>query len=96
VWHDLVLGQLPIALRRARGDVAGGLPLVDACAHKIGDHCLTRLNVIAFAGSGDKLGAFDLRLALGAGQAMPAPFALSGFGIAHVDDDGPVTGRPFA
>src|SRR5262249_8335895 len=41
-------------------------------------------------------GAFDLGLPLGAGEGMPAALALTGLRIAHVDDDGPVTGRPFA
>src|SRR5262249_11530571 len=45
---------------------------------------------------GQQSGAFDLRLALGAGKGMPAALAPTGLRIAHVDDDGPVTGRPFA
>src|SRR5262249_10700086 len=40
--------------------------------------------------------AFDLRLALGAGKGVPAALALAGLWIAHVDDDGPMTGRAFA
>jgi hypothetical protein len=41
-------------------------------------------------------GALDLGLALGAGEGMPAPLALVGLRIAHVDDDGEMAGRPFA
>jgi hypothetical protein len=68
--------------------------LVDAGAHKLGYRGLGRLDVIAPAGDGDKLGAFDLRLALGAGEAMPAALALTGLRIAHVNNDCPTAGRP--
>jgi hypothetical protein len=39
--------------------------------------------------------ALDLRLALVAGEGMPTALALARFQIAHVDDDGPMTGRAF-
>ena len=45
---------------------------------------------------GDQASAFDLRLPLGAFDAMPFATALAGLRIAHVDDDGPMTGGPFA
>jgi hypothetical protein len=41
-------------------------------------------------------GALDLRLALVAGESMPTPLALPCLRVAHVDDDGPMTGRAFA
>src|SRR5262249_6827701 len=68
----------------------------DARPHEIGHGRLARLDVVALAGSGDKLGAFDLRLALRALKSVPLAPALAGLRITHVDDDGPVTGRPFA
>src|SRR5437868_3556759 len=40
--------------------------------------------------------ALDLRLALVAGEGMPAALALAGSRIAHVNNDGPVAGRPLA
>src|SRR5262249_11586499 len=96
MWRDLMFEKLPLALCRARGDAAGGLPLVDARAHEIGYRGLARFDVVAFASSGDQLGAFDLCLALRAGEAVPFPPAFPGLWIAHVDDDGPVTGRALA
>jgi hypothetical protein len=37
-------------------------------------------------------GALDLGLAFGAGEGMPAAPTFAGDRIAHVDNDGPVTG----
>src|SRR5262249_37029713 len=96
MWRDLMLQKLPLALCRARGDAGGGLPLVDARAHEIDHRGLARFDVVAFASSGDQLGTFDLCLALRAGEAMPFAPALPGLRIAHVDDDGPMTGRALA
>src|SRR5262249_42465704 len=45
---------------------------------------------------GQKPGALDLGLSLGAGEGMPAALALAGLRIAHVEDDGPTAGRAFA
>jgi hypothetical protein len=45
---------------------------------------------------GEQPGTLDLGLALGARKGMPAALAFAGLRIAHVDDDGPMTGRPFA
>src|SRR5262249_4429056 len=96
MWRDLMFEELPLALCCARSDVAGGFPLVDAHAHEIGHRGLAGLDVVAFASSGDKLGAFDLRLALRAGEAVPFAPARAGLWIAHVENDGPMTGRAFA
>src|SRR5262245_29622315 len=96
MWRDLMFEELPLALCCARGDVAGGLPLVDARAHEIGHRGFARFDVVTPASSGDQLGTFDLCLALRAGEAVPFPPALPGLRIAHVDDDGPMAGRPFA
>jgi hypothetical protein len=49
VRYDLVFDQLPIALRRSSGNVAGRLPLVDAGAHEIGNRHLARFDVGAAA-----------------------------------------------
>jgi hypothetical protein len=40
----------------------------------------------------NQLGTLNLRLSFGALERMPAAFALARLWIAHVDDDGPVTG----
>jgi hypothetical protein len=90
MWRDLVRQQLPLALRRACRDVSRGFPLIDARPHEVGHGRLARLDIIALAYGGDQLSAFDLRLALRAPEGMPAPFALAGLWIAHVDDDGPM------
>src|SRR6516164_4767830 len=96
MWRDLMFEKLPLALCCARGDVTGGLPLVDARAHEIGHRGLARFDVVAPAGGGDKLSAFDLRLALRAGEAVPFALALARDWIAHVEDDCIMTGRAFA
>src|SRR5215475_3812577 len=43
----------------------------------------------------DQASTLDLRFLLGALERMPAALALAGT-VLHVDDDGPVTGRPLA
>src|SRR5215471_7863094 len=87
MWRDLMFEKLPLALCCARGDVASGPPLVNARAHEIGHRGLAGLDVVAPAGGGDKLGAFDLRLTLRAGEAVPFALALARDRIAHVEDD---------
>ena len=96
VRRNLMFEQLPLAFRRARGNLAGGLPLVDAHAHEIGHRSLARLDVVALAGSSDKLGAFNLRLPLRTFEAVPFALALAALRVARLDDDGPMTGRAFA
>ena len=67
VRHDLVLGELAIALSRARRDtVRCRLPLVNAGAHEAGDRGLARFDVGSAAGRSDQFREFDLCLALGA------------------------------
>src|SRR5262249_30581477 len=44
---------------------------------------------------GDQTRALDLSLALCPLEGMPTALALAGLRVAHVDDDGPVTGRAF-
>src|SRR5262249_55935261 len=43
----------------------------------------------------DQASTLDLRLFLGALERVPAAFAPAG-GVQRINDDGPVTGRPFA
>src|SRR5262249_7222552 len=45
---------------------------------------------------GKQSGALNLSLTLRSRETVPAAFALAKLRVAHVDDDGPVTGRPFA
>src|SRR5262249_38708257 len=54
-----------------------------------------RLDVIALADTGDQFVKLRLRLALRSLEAVPALLAFAGF-RRLVDDDGPMTGRPFA
>jgi hypothetical protein len=94
--RNLMRKKLALPFCRARRGVAGGLPLIDAHAQEIGHGCLARLDVVAFTGDGDKLGAFDLCLPLRAREAVPAALALAGLWFTHVDDDCPMTGRALA
>src|SRR5262245_24935128 len=50
----------------------------------------------AFLQLSNQAGAFDLRLPLGAPEAVPTLLALTALRIAHVDDDCPMAGRTFA
>jgi hypothetical protein len=50
----------------------------------------------AFLHLRDQASALDLCLSFGAGEGMPAALACAVLRIAHVDDDGPMAGRPFA
>src|SRR5215510_4497484 len=90
--RNLVLEELLIALRRSWRDVPCGLPLGYAAAHEV-SHCdLGRLDGGSAVDRGDEPGALNLRLAFGAGEGVPAPFALAGCRIAYINDDGPVAG----
>jgi hypothetical protein len=77
--------KTPLAFCRTCRDVASGLPLIDAKAYEIGHGSLARLDIVVLAYGGDQLGAFDLRLALGALEAMPFTLAPAGCRIAHHD-----------
>jgi hypothetical protein len=68
--HDLMLGKLAIALRRARGDaVRCGLPLIDAAPYEVSDRDLAWFDVGAAAEGSDQPGKLDLGLAFGALKA---------------------------
>ena len=66
VRYDLVFDQLPIALRRSSGNVAGRLPLVDAGAHERRHGFPTGIDERAGHGGCDDLGGLRLCLCLGA------------------------------
>src|SRR5262245_894114 len=67
---DLVLEQLPIALRCTRRDIAGCLPLIDAASHDVGHRRPRRLDVAPLPHRRDELGELHLRLALAAAERV--------------------------
>jgi hypothetical protein len=93
---NLTFDKLPIPQCRPGRNIASGFPLIDARPHELGNSHFRSLNVTALAKSGDQLGLFNLGLTLGAFEAVPLAFALTGLRIAHVDHDCPMAGRAFA
>src|ERR1700679_2057192 len=57
---------------------------------------LTRLKVCPALHFGYQASALDLRLPLGAREAMPLPTPLASRGIVQIEDDGPMARRSFA
>src|SRR5262249_13000274 len=91
---DVVEG-VPVPLGAVLGDV-GSNPIDLKSVEELPKGDLVRIDCGAGLRLGDQAGALDLRLPLVAGEAVPAAFALAGLRIAHVNDDGPMTGRAFA
>src|SRR5262245_26366626 len=90
-----MLQSICIALSTARGDVRGK-PISLEPIEELPDRDPARLDRATVLQFGDQPRALDLGLALGAGEAMPAPLPLGGLRIAPVDDNGPMTGRTLA
>jgi hypothetical protein len=90
-----MLQGICIALSTARGDVRGK-PISLEPIEELPDRDPARLDRTTVLQFGDQPRAFDLRLPLRSLEAMPTALALAGLRIAHVNDDSPMTGRPFA
>src|SRR5215831_2980054 len=90
-----MLQGICIALGTARGDVRGK-PISLEPIEELPDRDPARLDRTTVLQFGDQPRAFDLRLPLRSLEAVPAALALAGLRVAHVDDDGPMTGRAFA
>src|SRR5262249_25178693 len=90
-----MLQGICIALRTARGDVRGK-PISPEPIEELPDRDPARFDRTTVLHFGDQPRAFDLRLPLRSLEAVPAALALTGPRVAHVDDNGPMTGRPFA
>src|SRR5262249_25975687 len=90
-----MLQGICIALSTARGDVRGK-PISLEPIEELPDRDPARLDRTTVLQFGDQPRAFDLRLPLRSLEAVPAALALAGLRVAHVDDDGPMTGRPCA
>src|SRR5262249_1437684 len=90
-----MLQGICIALSTARGDVRGK-PISLEPIEELPDRDPARLDRTTVLQFGDQPRAFDLRLPLRSFEAVPAALALAGLRVAHVDDDGPMTGRAFA
>jgi hypothetical protein len=84
-----------IALSTARGDVRGK-PISLESIEELPNRDPARLDRTTVLQFGDQPRAFDRRLPLRSLEAVPAALALAGLRITHVDDDGPVAGRPLA
>src|SRR5262249_14878669 len=79
----------------ARGDVRGK-PISLEPIEELPDRDPARLDRTTVLQFGDQPRAFDLRLPLRSLEAVPAAFAFAGLRITHVNDDGPVAGRPLS
>jgi hypothetical protein len=64
--HDLVLGELPVTLRRPGRDIAGRFPLVDASTHEVAHNGPARRDIGALSHRSEQLGELGLRRALAA------------------------------
>jgi hypothetical protein len=82
VWHNLILNELAVALRRPGRDVASRLPLIDTFPHERRYHDFQWFDIAAMAGGGYEFGQFDRRLFPGAAEAMIARFASTCFFVA--------------
>src|SRR5262249_12397889 len=72
------------------------LHVLDPALEEGSDRHAGGINMGAVLALGQQPGALDLGLPLGAGKGMPAALALAGLRIAHVNNDGPMSGRPLA
>jgi hypothetical protein len=72
------------------------LDLLKPFVEKRRERRLGRLDVGALGEFRYEAGTLGLRLALGSAERMPLAFAHARLRVAQVEDDGPVTGRPFA
>src|SRR5262245_10899314 len=86
--------RAPVSLGAARAHLRGD-PIPVKSRDKVGDRDPVRVDGDSALRLRDQLGALDLRLALGAGERMPAALALAGLRVVRVDHDGPMSGRTF-
>jgi hypothetical protein len=75
---------------RARGDV--WLDMSEPTLEELQERDFGRLDIAPVADAGDQSRTFDLRLPLGAFEAVPLPAALPGGGVALIKDDCPMSG----
>src|SRR5262249_25736443 len=92
--HNVLTAQFRIAFVRAWRYLS--LHVLDPPLEEAGDGLPLGLDVSAALHLGDQPRAFLVGLPLGALAGMPFTLALAAVWISHVDDDGPMTGRPLA
>src|SRR5262249_34855596 len=88
-----VLDDLGVALMAAPRDLRGhiGEPLIEMLRHGL----TARVFIGAATHRRDQLAAFDLRLPLGALEAVAFPLALAARRVAGIKDDRPTAWRAF-
>src|SRR6516164_8470166 len=92
--HNVLTAQFRIAFVRAWRYLS--LHVLDPPLEESGDGLPLGLDVSAALHLGDQPRAFLLGLPLSTDKRVPAALALTGCRIAHVDNDGPMAGRPLA
>jgi hypothetical protein len=70
VRHNLIFDQLAIPGSRPGADIAGGFPMVNAGADKLGNDDLVRFDVFGLVDRRNQFGQFDLRLTLGPAERV--------------------------